>query len=351
MSKFFSTRALSTAVIAVAVIAAALLLWQLANVLLLGFAGVLIAVFLRACANAVHRLTRLPEGWALALVLLLLVALIGLGAWLLLPPIVGQIEQLLISLPGLIAQLEAQVKAVPALRTLTQQSPSFNALVSRAMTLVTSLSSTLFTTVGAFANIFLVIVIGIFLAATPKLYRQDLLRLVPVTARERARQLIGKLGATLRDWLLGELLAMLMVAVCTALGLWLVGVPYALTLGIAAGLLDFIPYLGPVLSTAPSALIALTSGGVGLAVWAVLIHIIVQQLEGNLFQPLIQKEAVSIPPALLLLTLVAFGQLFGLLGLIVATPLLAVGIVVVKELYVGWLEQAPAKQAATPNKK
>ena len=344
MTKLFSTRVLATVVIAVAVIAAALLLWRLADVLLLGFAGVLVAVFLRACANALHRLTRLPESWALALVLLLLVAVTGLGAWLLLPRIAGQLGQLLTSLPGLITRLEAQVNTVPALRTLTQQSPSFNTLANRATMLLTSLSNTLLTTVNAAANVFLVFIAGIFLAATPKLYRQDLIRLVPVAARDQARQLLGKLGATLRDWLLGELLAMLMVAVCTALGLWLVGVPYALILGLAAGLLDFIPYLGPVLSTVPSALIALTSGGLGLLVWAVLVHIIVQQLEGNLFQPLIQREAVSVPPVLLLLALLAFGQLFGLLGLIVATPLVAMGIVLVKELYVTWLERSDSAQ-------
>ena len=341
MTKLFSTRALTAVLIGVAVGATALLFWRLADVFLLGFAGVLVAVFLRACANAVCRMTHLPEGWALALVLLLLVALFALGAWLLLPSVVGQLEQFLTSLPGLVRQLEAQIRDVPILQTLTQKSPSLNTLLNRATTLVATLSDTLMTTVGALANVFLVVVAGIFLAASPKLYRHDLIRLVPVTARQRARKLISKLSATLRVWLIGELLAMLLVAVFTALGLWIVGVPYALVLGIVAGLLDFIPYLGPVLSTVPSALIALSSGGVGLLLWAVVIHIIVQQLEGNLFQPVIQQEAVAIPPVLLLLALVAFGQLFGLLGLIVATPLVAVGIVLVKELYVRWLEEPP----------
>ena len=344
MTKLFSTRVLSAAVIGVAIGATALLLWRLADVFLLGFAGVLVAVFLRASANLVRRLTGLPEGWALAAVLLLLLALLGLASWLLLPPIVRQVGGLFSDLPRLLSELEAQVKAVPALESLTQQ-PSFNALANRATMVVTRLSSTLLTTAGVLANVFLVVITGIFLAASPKLYRHDLIRLFPVAARERARKLVVKLSATLRTWLLGELLAMLLVAVCTALGLWLIGVPYALILGIAAGLLDFIPYLGPVLSTAPSALIALTSGGVSLAVWAVVVHVIVQQLEGNLFQPIIQQEAVSVPPVVLLLALVAFGQLFGLLGLIVATPLVAVGIVLVKELYVGWLE-APAKTHA-----
>ena len=339
MSKLFSTRVLTAVVLGVAIGATALLLWRLANVLLLGFAGVLVAVFLRAGANAIRRFIHLSEGWALALVLLLLVALIGLGAWLLLPSIISQLDQFLTSLPGLVRQLEAQVKNVPVLQNLTQQTPSLSTLINRATTLVTSLSDTLVTTASALANVFLVVVAGVFLAANPKLYRHDLIRLVPVAARKRARKLIGKLSTTLRVWLLGELLAMLLVAVCTTLGLWLIGVPYALVLGIIAGLLDFIPYLGPVLSTVPSALIALTSGGVGLMIWAVVVHIVVQQLEGNLFQPVIQQEAVSIPPVLLLLALVAFGQLFGLLGLIVATPLLAVGIVLVKELYVGWLER------------
>ena len=346
VSKLFSTRVLTAVVLGVAIGATALLLWRLANVLLLGFAGVLVAVFLRAGANAVRRMTRMSEGWALAVVLLLLLALLGLASWLLLPRIVGQLGQLINSLPTLLTRLEAQIKAVPILQTLTQQTPSFSTLVPRVMSIITSLSNTLVTAVSALFNVFLVFIIGLFLAATPKLYRHDLIRLVPVASRKRARKLVVKLSSTLRTWLVGELLAMLLVAVCTTLGLWLIGVPYALVLGIAAGLLDFIPYLGPVLSTVPSALIALTSGGVELMIWAVVVHIIVQQLEGNLFQPVIQQEAVSIPPVLLLLALVGFGQLFGLLGLIVATPLLAIGIVLVKELYVGWLEAPPRPKAS-----
>ena len=343
MTKFSATRVLSAALIVVAVVASALLAWRLSNVLLLGFAGVLVAVFLRACADLVHRFTRLPEGWALALVLVLLVALTGAGGWLLLPPLVGQLEQFVSNLPNLVEQLETQLNAVPALQSLTQQAPSLDTLVSRATELAAGLSGTLFTTasvtVNALSNVLLVFVTGIFFAANPKLYRHDLVRLVPPASRDRARQLIGELGKTLRVWLVGQLAAMALVGVFTFLGLWLAGVPYALVLGVAAGLLDFIPFLGPVLAAVPGLLVALTSGGVSTAAWALVVYVVVQQLEGNVFQPLIQQEAVAIPPAALVLALVASGALFGLLGLLVATPLLALAIVLVKELYVKRLER------------
>ena len=340
MTQRFSIRVLITVTIGVAVVAAALLVWQLANVLLLGFAGVLVAVLLRACADPIHHYTRLGEGWALALVLLTLVALFALGGWLLLPPLVRQAEQLLSSLPDLVSQLETQLGNVPALQSLLQQ-PSVDTLANRATEIVTQLSNTLSATIGALSNVLLVIVAGIFFAASPKLYRQDLIRLVPTAARERAQRLIGQLGATLRIWLLGQLLAMTLVGVLTFLGTWLIGLPYPLVLGVSAGLLDFIPFLGPVLAAVPAVLLALSSGGLSTVLWALVVYIVVQQLEGNLFQPLIQERAVSIPPALLVLSLVAFGTLFGLLGLLVATPLLAIIIVLVRELYVKRLEEAP----------
>ncbi len=106
---------------------------------------------------------------------------------------------------------------------------------------LTRLSSTRATTVNALANVFLVFVIGAFLVASPELHRYDLIQLAPVASRRRAKELVVELGSTLRVWLLGELLATLLVAVCTTLGLWVVGISYALVLGITAGLLDFFP--------------------------------------------------------------------------------------------------------------
>ncbi|CAN5748224.1 AI-2E family transporter [soil metagenome] len=336
----FAKRALVAIVLAVVVVAVALLLWRLANVVLYGFAGILVAVLLRSGADLVHRLTRLPVGWSLALVVLVLVGGAGLGLWLLLPPLLGQVGQFATNLPTLINSLEGRLEGVPVLQDFFRQDTPLSDLLGRTSGVLTSLSSTLFTTFNILGNVFLVIITGIFFASEPRLYRTDLYRLLPPDVRPRAVEIMHKLGVTLRNWLTGQLLAMTLVAVFTYLGLLLVGLPYALALGVAAGLLDFVPFLGPILGALPALLIAFTGdGGTAQLVWVLVVYLIVQQLEGNLFQPLIQKQAVAIPPAVLLLALVAFGTLFGFLGLLVATPITAVIIVLVKELYVRRLER------------
>ncbi len=336
----FARRALIAVVLAVGVVALALLLWRLAEVVLLGFAGILIAVLLRASADFVHRATRLPVSVSLALVGLVLAGGIGTGLWFLLPPLLQQSEQFAATLPDLLTSLETRLENVPLLAGFVQPGAPLSDLVGRTSVVLAQVSTTLFTTFNALGNVFLVIITGIFFAVEPRLYRSDLYRFMPPAVRPRAVEIVHKLGTTLRDWLSGQLLAMTLVAVFTYVGLLVVGLPYALALAVAAGLLDFIPFLGPVLGALPALLIAFTGdGGTAQVVWVLVVYVVVQQLEGNLFQPLIQKEAVSIPPAVLLLALVAFGTLFGFLGLLVATPITALLIVLVKELYVRRLER------------
>ena len=339
----FAKRALVAIVLAVGVIALTLLLWRLSEVLLLGFAGILIAVLLRSGADFIHRTTRLPVGLSLALVGLVLFGGLGVGLWFLLPPFLEQSRQFAETLPTLVESLEARVAGVPWLSGFLQPGAPLNELLGRTSLVLSQVSSTLFTTFNALGNVFLVIITGIFFASEPRLYRTDLYRLLPPRVRPRAVEIMHKLGITLRNWLTGQLLAMTLVAVFTYVGLLIVGLPYALALGVAAGLLDFIPFLGPILGALPALLIAFTGdGGTAQVLWVLVVYVIVQQLEGNLFQPLIQKEAVAIPPAVLLLALVAFGTLFGFLGLLVATPITAVLIVLIKELYVSRLERNEA---------
>lgn len=341
MTTPFWRRALVAATTALALVTLALLVWRLADVLLLGFAGVLFAVFLRTCAEPVRRATRLPEGWALAVVGLGLLGLTVLSGWLLLPSLLAQAGGFLARLPDLVSRLEAALTEIPFLNDALQGTSSLSGVADRASALLLRAFSTLSSTFGALANVLLVLITGIFLAAEPKLYRHDLVRLVPPASRERAQGVLDKLGRTLRAWLFGQLLDMTFVAVLVSLGVWIIGLPYALALGVAAGLLDFIPFIGPVLGVAPALLLALAGGSTSQVVWVLIVYMVVQQLEGNLFQPLIQERAVSIPPAVQVLSLVAFGALFGFLGLIVATPVTAVIIVLVRELYVKPLEETP----------
>jgi predicted PurR-regulated permease PerM len=141
----------------------------------------------------------------------------------------------------------------------------------------------------------------------------------------------------LRKWLVGQLGAMLMVGVITALGLWAVGVPLAIPLGILSGILDFVPVIGPFAAAIPGILIAFAQGP-QVAMYAALVYITVQFIEGHLVLPLAQKWAVSLPPALGLLSIVAFGLVFGLMGVLFAIPLTVVIVVLVQKLYIAPLD-------------
>jgi predicted PurR-regulated permease PerM len=191
----------------------------------------------------------------------------------------------------------------------------------------------LMTIFGGIAHTLLVIAGGIYLAAQPDLYRKGLLKLVPKPSRGLAGDALDASGKALKLWLLGTFVSMALVGSLTAFGLWLIGVPSWLALGLLAGLFEFIPIIGPIAAAIPGVLLALTVG-IDTFLWALALYILIQQMEGNVIQPLVQRYAVDLPPALLLFSVVAGGFLFGIIGIIFAAPLTVVAYVMVKRLYV-----------------
>ena len=151
--------------------------------------------------------------------------------------------------------------------------------------------------------------------------------------RDLALEAMKESERALRLWLRGQLIAMLVVGLLTGLGLWALGMPSALTLGLLAGLLEFIPFAGPILAAIPAVLLALAVSP-DLAFWVVVVYFAVQQFEGYVLTPLVQQYAVDLPGVVLLFSLLAFGILFGTLGVILAAPLAVVSYVLVKRLYV-----------------
>ncbi|HEY5801891.1 MAG TPA: AI-2E family transporter, partial [Burkholderiaceae bacterium] len=186
---------------------------------------------------------------------------------------------------------------------------------------------------GAVGNVFIITFVGIYFALQPYLYIDGFITLVPQDKRPRAREVLDEIGRTLAKWLLGKAASMLIVGVFTSAGLMMLGVPLALILGIIAGLLDFIPYLGPLMAGVPAVLIAF-SDSPQTALYTVMLFAGVQLLEGYLLSPLIEKRTVSLPPALTIVMQVMFGALFGLAGVALATPMTAVLAVLISMLYV-----------------
>jgi predicted PurR-regulated permease PerM len=319
--------------VVVAILALALLVWRIRTALLLGFIGVLLAVLFRGLASIVNRYTRIPIGWAMLTVSAVLLGLVALFIWLAGPPINEQFSELAKTLPLAVNNIEEALRKYPVGRYILEHlqprenggGPGIN-LFSQ----VTGIASTLY---GILTNLLLVVVSAIYFAANPEIYRRGFLLLIPKSKSGRMGEVLDETAHTLQYWLLGQLITMFFVGLLVGLGLWLVGTPLAFVLGVISGLLEFVPIFGPVVAAVPGILIAMT-GGWTQALYTTLIYLFVQSLEGNVLLPLVQKIAVDVPPALVVLAIVAFGSLFGFLGVFIATPMTALAILWVRRLYV-----------------
>lgn len=320
---------LRTVGVALALVAGALLAWQLTGVLLLLFAAVLVAVLLRALADPLARRTPLPDKAAVA-VAALLVGLLLTGFVTLLGAQVGEQAAILLdSLPRLVSAAEDRL----GFDGLGEWFETQRLAILDDRGLVINVASYSASIAGAAAQALVVAAAGVYLALAPGYYRDGLLMLVPDDRREGARGTLDTVGRALRLWLLGQLAAMALVGVTVTVGLWLLGVPSALALGVIAGLLEFVPYIGPVASAAPAIAVALGEGS-ATALWVAGLYLLVQQAEGILITPLVQQHTVDLPPVVTIFAIVAFGLLLGPLGYLLATPLAVVCLVLVKKLWV-----------------
>jgi predicted PurR-regulated permease PerM len=186
--------------------------------------------------------------------------------------------------------------------------------------------------VGVVTDLVLVIIAGVYFAAQPGLYRGGLLRLFPEGPRERLADAMEEVSVSLRKWLVGTGLAMLGMGVLISAGAMILGLPAPLALGLVAGLAEFVPIVGAIVSAIPGLLLAGTQGTETL-LWTLVFYVAAHQFEGHVLIPLIQRRVVSVPPALTLFSVLAFGLLFGPLGVILATPLAVTVMVLVKRLY------------------
>lgn len=195
------------------------------------------------------------------------------------------------------------------------------------------LFSVLSSTVAVLTGMLLIIFLAIYIGSNPDLYRKGMLHMVPPGARARAEQVLTAIGMTLRNWLVAQLVAMLVIGVVTTIGLKLLGVQAALPLGIIAGLLEFIPMVGPILSAIPAVAMGFLDSP-QKALFVVLLYVAIQFFENHLLIPMLMKEGVDLPPALTIIGLAIMSVVFGFLGMLVAVPLLAAIVVAVKLLYV-----------------
>jgi predicted PurR-regulated permease PerM len=328
----FGWRVFETASIAISVLVIAATLWLALDVLLLLFGSVLLATALRGPTKAICRLPGMHEHLALFLVVAILAALFGTVGWLLAPQVASQVPQLIGSLTSSILDLATRV-GFERWAEDAAQNLDFGGLLPSTAGLVGGATGIIASTFGAIANFVILFVIGLYLAANPALYVEGTTRLVPRHKRQRVRETLHVMGVALRWWFIGQLVSMSAVGALTYIGLSLLGVPLALALALLAFLLTFIPFIGPILVAFPVVLVAL-SQGLETALWALALYTLIEAFEGYVLTPTVQRHSVDLPPALTISAQILLGVLVGAIGIALATPLAAAGLVAVKMLYV-----------------
>lgn len=308
-------------------------IWYASHALLLIFACILFAILLYDCSRRVRETVPVPRAAALAIVVALLFGVLGGGGYLMAPQISEQAHQLSQVIPSSLDKLHASAAQNPALKSIVGELPSIKELRAGVAELLPRAGMFFSGVLGAVGNVVIITFVGIYFAMQPFLYIDGIVTLVPKRRRARAREVLDEIGVTLSRWLFGKFFSMVVVGIATATGLTLLDVPLALILGIIAGLLDFIPYLGPLMAGVPAVLIALSISP-ELALYTVGLFMAIQLAEGYLLEPLVTKKMVSLPPALTIIMQVLMGAFFGLPGVALATPLTAVLAVLVSMLYV-----------------
>lgn len=322
----YTRRTLITVSLLFAFILAALVLRQVVTVLLLLFAGILLAVLLGGLTTKLCEQTSLPRGWGLSLVLVLLVAFVVGAGGVAGPRVDDQVAELGKRIPSAIEEIRASLSQYSWGRSLMASSPNSKQTLS-------VVAGGLTNAVGAITSAVVVLVTGLYLAVAPSTYIDGALRLVPAGRRERGHEIVRVVGRALRWWLVGRVASMGVVGALTAAGLWISGIPLAFALGLIAALLSFVPYIGPIVSTIPAALVALADSP-SKVFYVFIVYAAVQFLESNLITPLIQKRTVSIPPAVLIGAQTVMGVLVGAIGVFIATPLAVVCIVLIQMIYI-----------------
>lgn len=314
-----------------AVMVAAYYLPPVVSILLLFFAGTVLAVALDAIVTSADRW--LPGGRGIGvLAMVVIVAVVAAGlTWVIVPPLIAQAPDLVRNLPAAWETLLGRLENHALLRPLRQQLGAPEQWIE-STGLLGRVRDVLSGTFDILFNVFVVVFIGIYLAIAPERYSRVALYPLKTRRRREVQELLAELGRELRFWLAGRAVSMITVGILTGVGLWLLGIPWAFTLALIAGLLSFVPYLGPILALVPALLIAFANSA-AMMLSVVLLYTFIQVLESYVVTPLIHDRTSAIPPALLLTVQLLGGVFGGVLGVLLAAPLAVVAATTYRMLY------------------
>ncbi|HEX6135045.1 MAG TPA: AI-2E family transporter [Longimicrobiales bacterium] len=332
------------AVLIAAIFAVLLLLFlhRIAEVLLLFFIAILFAIYLSAITDSLQKRLAVPR--AAGLMIALLITFVGIAGilWLIVPPVVEQTQGLIEAMPALMARWEADLIALASqspfwahlLGTLEPGESYTGIIVAQIGGYFRGVVPYLFSGITFAIHFISVLVMGMYLSLRPSLYREGFILLAPPVHRELVRDILGDLGRTLRAWIVGQILAMIVLGVFTWIGLELLRVPYALAFGVFTGAVAIVPFFGTLFSTLLPAIFVLGTGGIVQAFWVVMLGVGVHAFEANIVAPMIMERQVHLPPVLSILAVLIMAHLLHIVGLLVAVPVLCVVMVVGRRVYV-----------------
>ncbi|MBK7883356.1 MAG: AI-2E family transporter [Chitinophagaceae bacterium] len=299
------------------------------NVFLLILAGVLIAVFFRAVSSLIEKKTKWNVGLCLTISVIGTVLIITSTFWLVGAEVQSQLSQLSETLPGSIQSAKEKLSQHPIGKKIIQTLSSPQ-MPEKAK----GFAATFFkTTFGILGDIYVILFLGIFFTVSPQQYKKGIVQLVPKSGRRKTNIILNNIVNLLKKWLKGKLFAMLVVFILTAVGLIIMGIPMWLALALIAGILSFIPNFGPLIALIPAVLVGLMQGPVTAGLVAGL-YILVQVIESNFITPFVENKLINIPPALIIISQLVMGILIGGWGLLLASSLMIIVMVIVQETYI-----------------
>jgi predicted PurR-regulated permease PerM len=313
-----------------------LLIWLFGvsfDVFLLIVAALLIALPLRAGGKKLHQKFGWNETISLVVVIVGVLGLLTAMIWLLATRISEQIAEFQEQIPTAVANFEQRLASSPTGKQILNSIPDPSQMLQNGSKLLTQATGLVSSTFGALSTLYGVLFMAAFIVVDPTLYRRGIIWLVPKRGRRRAGEVLDQLDKTLVHWLMGQLFSMTVVGMLTGLGLWLLGVRLAGVLALFAGLISFIPNLGPIIALVPAVLFAFLDGP-QQALYVVILYLSVQFIESSLATPMVQKKLIDMPPALVFGSQLVLGSFGGILGLMLATPIVAVLMVLTQMLYV-----------------
>lgn len=309
------------------------------DIIMLIIAGIFLGIIFRSSRDLIHQTTRLNNGLSLAIVIIIFLGLFSGSIAFLGPRIAQQADKFYRELPETWNTVKDNISGFGWGRELARENPNFRDFFEDEASgtgedhdMTKTILSYLSTSATAAAGFILIFVIAVHIAAEPQLYSEGFVRLFPYKRRKQIVQIMDEISITVQWWLVGQAFSMLILGILTTAGLWLLGVPYSLVLGLLTAMMTFIPNLGPIIAGVPTIIIALTVG-VDTAIYTAIFIFVLQCIEGYFLTPKIHQRAISVPPVLIITVQFLLYYMVGFIGVLLAMPLMGCVMVLVKRLY------------------